>query len=438
MSKRHRAPALLLAPLFFLLLAGPTAPMAGAQEIVVNPLPAQRIPIAVADGIGRDGADAQVGVEIGRTLRRCFEIALIFEVTAPPTFLPGLAQEGLAVGETNFDGWFNSGAEVLVKAAYVRDGANLRLDLRLYDVLKNQEIKLSYTPPATSGDNFKPAVYAFANAVIKHFTGNDGFFGQQILAVRKSKRGGAAHVVSLYTDGTGITQISSGSGINILPAWGPNGAILYTSYDRDNPDLIMASGSERKTLSSHSGLNTGAAYCPGNGRIALTLSKDDNAEIYTMKADGSDLRRLTDNSWIDTSPAWSPDCSRIAFVSNRGGSAQIYVMNADGSGARALTTAGRYNTSPAWSRKGGKIAFTARDEYNSFDLFVLDLETGNVERLTQDQGNNEEASWSPDGNYLVFTSTRDGGSRLFIMTADGRYQAPITDAGGFETPAWSW
>ncbi|MCF6285243.1 MAG: excinuclease ABC subunit UvrB, partial [Candidatus Hydrogenedentes bacterium] len=186
-------------------------------------------------------------------------------------------------------------------------------------------------------------------------------------------------------------------GINLLPAWGPSGGVIYTSYDSGNPDLLLASGGSHSSLSSHSGLNTGGDYCSKSGRIALTLTKDENPEIYTIAADGSGSKRLTNNAYIDTSPSWSSDCSEIAFVSNRGGTAQIYVMNADGSNQRRLTFQGNYNQEPSWSpRADGQIVFTARDEKLMYDIFLVHPDTGAITRLTQDEGvRNESPSFSP-------------------------------------------
>jgi TolB protein len=84
------------------------------------------------------------------------------------------------------------------------------------------------------------------------------------------------------------------------------------------------------------------------------------------------------------------------------------------------------------------IAFTARDERGAFDIFTVDT-SGFVERLTQNQGSNEDPSFSPDGNYIVFTSSRSGsGPRIYIMTADGEVQTLITRNGsGYGSPAWS-
>ena len=60
-----------------------------------------------------------------------------------------------------------------------------------------------------------------------------------------------------------------------------------------------------------------------------------------------------------------------------------------------------------------------------------------VVRLTQDMGDNEDPTWSPDGRYLVFSSTRTGKSDLWLSTADGRYQTKITSGGGWTQPSWA-
>ena len=265
-------------------------------------------------------------------------------------------------------------------------------------------------------DDVDDEVYNFVNLVMQYFTGTMGIFGTQIAFVGRGSNG-LKQIYTMTMDGSAMGSVTSNSAINVLPAWGPGGQVMYTSFVNGNPDLFLGNNNA-STLSSRSGMNTGAALSPGGGEIAVTLSKDGNSEIYILDTAGEIVRRCTNNASEDVSPAWSPDGSQIAFVSDRSGGPQIYVMNADCSGQRRVTFAGNYNTTPDWSPNGDLIAFTGRDSRNRFDIFTVEPVSGFITRLTQDQGNNEEPSFSPDGNYIAFSSTRGGGgSRIYIMTA---------------------
>ncbi|MEO1273702.1 MAG: translocation protein TolB, partial [Myxococcota bacterium] len=99
---------------------------------------------------------------------------------------------------------------------------------------------------------------------------------------------------------------------------------------------------------------------------------------------------------------------------------------------------GDYNTSPDWSPRGNNILYTRRGANNDFDIFfVAALVFGELLAVALEV--NKDPSWSPNGQYIVFTSTRDGGgSRIYIMTADGKFQTLITRNGsGYSTPSWS-
>ena len=66
---------------------------------------------------------------------------------------------------------------------------------------------------------------------------------------------------------------------------------------------------------------------------------------------------------------------------------------------------------------------------------MLDLKTQKISRITQNQGDNEEATFLPGGRMVVFTSTREGGRDLFVSNLDGTYQKRITKQGKFWTPS---
>ena len=69
---------------------------------------------------------------------------------------------------------------------------------------------------------------------------------------------------------------------------------------------------------------------------------------------------------------------------------------------------------------------------------TVEVDTGRTTRLTQGAGDNEDPSWSPDGRFVAFSSTRAGGSHIWMSTAKGAHQVQLTSGkGGYTSPAWS-
>jgi TolB protein len=192
-----------------------------------------------------------------------------------------------------------------------------------------------------------------------------------------------------------------------------------------------------KRISAREGLNIGAAWAPDGTKLATTLSVDGNPDIYTIDTSGRILERLTNHWGIDVSPSFSPNGKRIAFVSNRSGSPQVYVRDLASGTEERLTFEGNYNTSPAWSSLD-KIAYTSMNQ-GRFEIFSINPDGTQPRQLTEDQGNNEDPCWSPDGRYIMFSSNRESGAyHLYMMTANGQNQRKISFLQGQQTsPSWS-
>jgi TolB protein len=246
-------------------------------------------------------------------------------------------------------------------------------------------------------------------------------------------------------DGHNVRQITSDKSISARPRWSPDGKrIVYTSYINRYVDVLEANiyTRQRRLVAAFGSLNTGAEFSPDGQTIALTSNKDRNTELYTMSAGGGGLRRLTNTKGAESSPTWSPDGQQIAYVSDDRGSPQIYLISRNGGEPLRLTVSPSYNTEPSWSRppEGSVVkpmlALTSRVG-GKFAVGVFDSGSNEVKILVNDDADNENPSWAPDGRHLVFSKTRSRVGRLYLLDVLTGEQVELPSVkGGMSEPAW--
>ncbi len=413
--------------------AAPVPAQESGVVIDINSPKRTLYPIAIPQGVNSDSAAAKLVAEVAR-----FDMSVAgwFQVLDPRSFLADLSREGLDI---EIDKWRNVGAFGVMKYRVRESGDQVETEFRLYEIEKGGQPVLSRTYRGPK-QQLRQMVHQWSNDVVEYFTGEPGFFGSRIAFVTGGR--GVKTVMAMDFDGANPYGLTRNRSINILPQWSPTGSqVVFTSYMRNNPDMYIvgAGGGRPKRISNRRGMNTGGSWSPDGSKLAVTLSQDGNPEIYILDArSGRILQRLTKDRAIDTSPAWSPDGREIAFVSDREGGPQIFVMPATGGTPRRVSMNGPYNTTPAWSPRKGKriLAFTTRDQGN-FDIVTLDLDSREMVRITQNQGDNEEPSFSPNGRAIAFASSRRQGPGVYLANADGKGQQVRVWSGKATSVDWS-
>ncbi len=221
---------------------------------------------------------------------------------------------------------------------------------------------------------------------------------------------------------------------------------------------------------------------PDGSKVLFTvrsIAKEDGEEKYRTwiyLAEDGKVRQLTSGPRGDFSPRWSPCGRHIAFLSDRGKEkTQIQLISLDGGEARQITFRKSGVGVPVWSPCGKKIAFAAREEAHDdagnagkptgarvvtriqykmngrgllsdgrSQLFVVDIESGQVTQVTSGEYSCREPEWSPCGRFLAFTSSRfeDYETKsirdIYIVPVSGGDMRKITSSdavlGG---PSWS-
>lgn len=358
----------------------------------------------------------------------------LFSVVAATGAIPANDPAALKQSWTEFAA---AGAHAGVHGLLSLRGTRLEADVRLYDLTSPEFRLIAQKSFDLATDAPRRLAHKIADEIVLQFTGSPGVADTKLTYVAGPS--GAKEIQVSDYDGFAPRPLTRTGSINLMPVWSPDArSIAYLSFKNGYPDLFRMFPFERRpeqTLAAFIGINSSPAWSPDGRALALTLSKDGNPEIYILTVATGVFRRLTRHAGIDTDPTWSPTGREIAFVSDRAGTPHIFVMDTDGANVRQLTSSG-LNTQPRWSPRGDTILFTTRQ--GNFDLWAINLDGSNPRRLTAGPGDNQSASWAPNGRHLVFQSNRLGAWQLFTMLADGGEQTLVTRGSGERTsPSWS-
>ena len=143
-------------------------------------------------------------------------------------------------------------------------------------------------------------------------------------------------------------------------------------------------------------------------------------ELFIMNADGTNVRQLTDFPGYDGGPFFSPDGQRICWrrFAENGATAEIMTMKIDGTDQKTLTKMNVLSWAPFYHPSGDYLIFTTNKHgFGNFELYLVaaDAKSPPV-RVTDTEGFDGLASFSPDGKQLTWTSNRNAQkqSQIFI------------------------
>ena len=312
-------------------------------------------------------------------------------------------------------------------------------------------------------NNERSFAHEFSNAIYKSITGKDGIFESKIVFVSDRTSRGKNIRKELYImdfDGARKQRITFQNSIIISPAISPDKkSVVFTLVDTvykkrrnggvakiKNLNLYTMNLKTKKMekVSYKDGINSGAIFNKAGDAIYLTLSNQKNADIYKMDLASKSLRRVTSHFAADVDPHINADESLMTFLSGRPGKAMIYTLDPTGveKSVKRISFVGDFNAAPRFNPEGSEIVFSSWVD-NRFDIYRIDSNGTNLVRLTKNFGSNEEPWFSPDGEFIVFSSQRVISRKkavqdLYIMNRDGEIIKKITENyGKVFTPRWS-
>jgi TolB protein len=284
--------------------------------------------------------------------------------------------------------------------------------------------------------------------------------GGRIAFVSNREDGATLQIWTMNPDGSDPRQLTFGPGNKAQPRWSPDGQrLLYVAPGgRDDfgndlgTDLFImnADGTHSVNLTHNVGDDRDPAWGP-TVDIAFTSTRNNNVPlVYLMKvacpgpeedctAEKPRSITMTGTYAPEHSPAWAPD-GRLAVVANvRGAPGRIYFGGAGGGGTlfdRSDQLLGVDHLE--WSPDGAFIALTWTISSGRNEIYLVPVDNPREHaQLTESRGNKEPA-FSPDGRWIIFTSTRDQNPEVYLMSSTGGNQQNLSQSPFVDMqPDWS-
>jgi len=249
-------------------------------------------------------------------------------------------------------------------------------------------------------------------------------------------------------------------GVNGAPLWSLDGRSIAYVWTGPLPDSTRAN--RRRGWVAPNAITRGPDPRRFDGRvITSTHYKSDGRgflpdpatvsprHLYVVPAEGGEPRALTGGALSQSAPGWSPDGRSIAFVQDstdpddlrEDANPDLFVVDVASGAVRRLTATHGYERAPAWSPDGRNIAYVcSAGRGQPTDLCVVPAAGGEPVNLTRTWDLDPGApDWSPDGGWLLCSAESEGSTHLFRVPARGGSVEQVTrglrSLQGFSTSA---
>src|SRR6266568_4536393 len=260
------------------------------------------------------------------------------------------------------------------------------------------DVKSTTTSPQVLGKQYNDNAIAEAVRVIAHKFADEIIFrlGGGIPGIAESKiyfvssRTGQKEIWVMDYDGANQHALTHLGSISLSPRVSPDGSrVAFSSLTKSGWEILMYSLELDRlvTFPRFGGTNLSPAWSPDGTRIAFSSSRSGDPEIYVVDASGTNPKRITSFKGPDVSPTWNRKTgAQISWVSGRTGLPQIDIMEADGSNAQQVTDQG-YAVSPSWSPNGQFLVFSWIRHYGpgapgAQDIYLMDIASKQWVQLT--------------------------------------------------------
>ncbi|HQV32054.1 MAG TPA: DPP IV N-terminal domain-containing protein [Calditrichia bacterium] len=247
--------------------------------------------------------------------------------------------------------------------------------------------------------------------------------------------------------------------LNVSPAISPNGdKIAFISDRRGYQNIYLMSamdgeiiktlvkGQRSASFEELKWLRPGIDFSPDGKYLVFAAKAGAGDALYTVDVKDGDIKEFPlpelDGAFTAN---WSPDGKTIAFIGNKNNQSDIYTMDLETREVTQLTDDIFTDDQPSWSPDGKQLAFVSdrkdyldkkdvpadfdmsKFDYAARDVYILDVPTRKMTRITDSDWEEATPNFSPDGKTLAFVSDRTGINNLYLHKLETGEEYPVTN-----------
>ena len=153
------------------------------------------------------------------------------------------------------------------------------------------------------------------------------------------------------------------------------------------------------------------------GLVVLALYEAGHSHLFAYQSMATPYTRLTSGPWDDITPSLSPDGRWLAFASDRSGPWDLYLLDLHSGELIRLTDTPQFEAAPSWSPDGNLLAYESYDQ--DFEIIIRSVvDDQTLLNLSQHPAADYQPTWSPQGRQLAFISNRSGEPEVWLADFD--------------------
>lgn len=402
----------------------------GAGQNIVN--------LAMAAPLtGPSKAATGLGADLHAAINQNLSFLPFMRLTPDNAILGGTLLAAAQGPEMDFRRFQIAGADLLITALWANgDGRNSTVELRVFETFSGKFIFGNSYAGVTKDELFNVAD-RFCADLMQALTGNGDFF-RSTLAFAKSSGATKRDIWLVKPTGRDLRQITNIPGTAMSPSWSPDGRyVVFSHLDDSTHALGVWDRLSNKVTRIRFPGNTviGPVFMPDN-KVAVGLSTGSYPDIFLLNHKFERERPLEESPAINVSPSFDRTGTRMAFTSSRLGGPQVFLKDLATGNISRVSMNGGYNTEPSMSPDGTLVAFSRLTD-SGHRIFVQDLLTGQERQVSFGPGSDEQPSFAPDSYFLAYTSTRSGQKQIYLTTRHGG-DAKLVPTGGGDASFARW